>query len=196
MFQLRLKQSGAGSESKKAMACDQEIQSLLASARHAEAFEMMLGVYRNKVFRLAYSMLGDRELAEDAAQEVFLRIWKALARYRRESALGTWIYAIARNACLTQIARRKTHPTLPLEEAGPRSSGPVERPSVDILRLVAQLPEKQRQVVMLYHMEDKSYDEVARLLDMPMGTVKTYLHRARKQLATMMKEADDAVRRV
>jgi RNA polymerase sigma-70 factor (ECF subfamily) len=49
---------------------------------------------------------------------------------------------------------------------------------------------------MLYHMEDKSYDEVARLLDMPMGTVKTYLHRARKQLATMMKEADDAVRRV
>ena len=61
--------------------------------------------------------------------------------------------------------------------------------------MVGQLPDNYRQVVMLFYMEDRSYDEVARLLDMPLGTVKTYLHRARQQLATMIKEADGGVRR-
>ena len=136
------------------MASDPEIAALLASERHAEAFETLAGAYQHKVFRLAYSMLGDHASAEDAARA-----------------------------------------TAPLEEAGTRIADSPPQPSGDVLRLVSQLPEKQRQVVMLYYMEDRSYEEVARLLDLPMGTVKTHLHRARKQLATMMKEADHAVRR-
>src|SRR5271169_2598804 len=135
------------------MASDQGIVELLASQRHVEAFEMLLSSYQDKVFRLAWSMLGNREQAEDAAQEIFLRVWKALAKYRGESALGTWIYSIARNACLTAIARRAARPTVPLKEAGqPAAATAAPDPPVDMLGMVAQLPEKHRQVVMLYYM--------------------------------------------
>lgn len=194
------KQFGSDGESKLKMASDQDITQLLLSKRHVEAFDMLLGSYQDKVFRLAWSMLGNHEQAEDAAQEIFLRIWKSLSRYRGESALGTWIYSIARNACLTAIARRAARPTVPLKEAGhPAATAAAEEPRADVIGLVAQLPEKHRQVVMLYYMEDKSYEEVARILELPLGTVKTYLHRGRKQLATMireMKETTDAVRRI
>ena len=196
IFHPSLKHFAAERESKTRMARDPEIAALLGSGRHAEAFEMLVGAYQNKVFRLAYTMLGDRAAAEDAAQEAFLRIWKSLARYRGESALGTWIYSIARNACLTAISRRSARATLPLEEATAKAASSPPQPAWDALGFVVQLPEKQRQVVMLYYMEERSYEEVARLLDLPIGTVKTHLHRARKQLAIMMKEMNHAVRRV
>jgi RNA polymerase sigma-70 factor (ECF subfamily) len=133
-------------------------------------------------------MLGDRAQAEDAAQEIFLRIWKALARYRGDSALGTWIFAIARNACLTAISKRAARRDVPLDKAPPERPVPESR-QPDVTIFLAQLPETQRRAVMLFYMEERSYEEVARLLDVPLGTVKTHLHRARKQLAMIMKEA-------
>jgi RNA polymerase sigma-70 factor (ECF subfamily) len=178
------------------MASEENIASLLGaplgSERRTEAFEALILAYQDKVFRLCYAMLGDRAQAEDAAQESFLRIWKSLDRYRGESALGTWIFSIARNVCLTSISRRR--PSAPIEEAERARPEAPDRQR-DIVRMVGQLPDNYRQVVMLFYMEDRSYDEVARLLDMPLGTVKTYLHRARQQLATMIKEADGGVRR-
>ena len=80
---------------------EQEIRACLDQKRYQEAFDLLLPEYQNKVFRLAYAMLGDAALAEDTAQEVFVRIWKALAGYRGQSLLSTWIYAITRNTCLT-----------------------------------------------------------------------------------------------
>jgi RNA polymerase sigma-70 factor (ECF subfamily) len=174
---------------------DGKIAALLAAGRRTEAFEELLGAYQDKVFRLCYSMLGDRAQAEDAAQESFLRIWKSMERYRGDAALGTWIFAITRNAALTAIARRSAHPSSPLEDAAGISPPRPERDR-DLVRMVAQLPKNYRQVIMLFYMEDKSYEEVARMLDLPMGTVKTYLHRARKQLATIVKEADSGARRI
>lgn len=173
------------------MAADETIASLLASGRRTEAFEALLAAYQDKVFRLCYSMTGDRAQADDAAQESFLRIWKAMERYRGDSALGTWIFSIARNVCLTALARRGSRRYAPIEEAERSTPDPPDRQR-DIVRLVAQLPNNYRQVVMLFYMEEKSYEEVARLLDLPTGTVKTYLHRARKQLAAMLR--DDELR--
>ncbi|MGA3186643.1 MAG: sigma-70 family RNA polymerase sigma factor [Bryobacteraceae bacterium] len=174
---------------------DENIAALLAAGHRTVAFEALLAAYQDKVFRLCYSMLGDRAQAEDAAQESFLRVWKAMERYRGESALGTWIFSITRNVCLTFLAKRAARRTAPIEEAG---NAMPDRPNRqrDILRLVGQLPDNYRQIVMLFYMEERSYEEVARLLDLPIGTVKTYLHRARKQLATMVKEADRGVRRI
>jgi RNA polymerase sigma-70 factor (ECF subfamily) len=155
-----------------------------------QQFEAVLAEYQNKVFRLCYAMLGDRAAAEETAQEVFLRIWKALPGYRGESSMSTWIYAIARNACLTALKRRTGKRAISLEYPGVRAAAerrasgppaPDRRP--DVLRLVAELPENYRQVVLLYHMEERSYEEVAAMLDLPLGTVKTWLHRARRQLA-------------
>jgi len=175
------------------MAADGNIASLLKSGRRTEAFETLLAAYQDKVFRLSYSMLGDRAQAEDAAQESFLRIWKSMDRYRGESALGTWIFSIARNVCLTTISkRRRPAPIEVAESAGPE---PPDRQR-DIFQLVDQLPANYRQVVMLFYMEDRSYEEVARMLELPLGTVKTNLHRARRQLAMMMKETNRGPQRI
>lgn len=171
------------------MAADEDIAALLASRRRTEAFEALLAAYQDKVFRLCYSMLGDRTQAEDAAQESFLRIWKSLERYRGDSALGTWIFSITRNVCLTAISKRAARRSAPIEEAE-RAAPQTPSRERDMMRLVGQLPEKYRQAIMLFYMEERSYEEVARMLALPVGTVKTHLHRARQQLASMVKEAD------
>ena len=168
---------------------EQEIRACLYQKRYQEAFERLLPEFQNKVFRLAYAMLGDAALAEDMAQEIFVRIWKALPGYRGQSSLSTWIYAITRNACLTALkaigAKREVSMEAPGVARAVESRGTVSVPraGVDVLRFLDQLPEKHQQVMRLYYMEEKSYEEVARLLEWPMGTVKTYLHRARKELA-------------
>jgi len=177
------------------MAADQNIATLLAVGRRTEAFEALLAAYQDKVFRLCYSMLGDRAQAEDAAQESFLRIWKSMERYRGDAALGTWIFSVARNVCLTAISKRAAFRSAPIEEAE-RVTPEAPQRERDLLYLVGQLPENYRRVVMLFYMQDRSYEETARMLDLPMGTVKTHLHRARQQLARMVKEADRGVRRV
>jgi len=160
-----------------------------------QQFEAVLAEYQHKVFRLCYAMLGDRAAAEETAQEVFVRIWKALPGYRGESSMSTWIYAIARNACLTAMKRRTAGRAVSLEDPGVRAAAerrasglpaPDRRP--DVLRLVGELPENYRQVVLLYHMEERSYEDVAAMLDLPLGTVKTWLHRARQQLAAALVE--------
>jgi len=160
-----------------------------------QQFEAVLATYQNKVFRLCYAMLGDRAAAEETAQDVFVRIWKALPGYRGESSLSTWIYAIARNACLTSLKARASRHAVSLENPGVLAAAeratsgtiaPDRRP--DILRLVGELPENYRRVVLLYHMEERSYEEVALMLDLPLGTVKTWLHRARRQLAVALVE--------
>jgi len=166
-----------------------EILACLDQKRYQEAFDRLLPEFQNKVFRLSYAMLGDTALAEDMAQEVFIRIWKALPGFRGQSALSTWIYAITRNTCLTALKKGMTKKEISLEEpnvaraAEEAGAPPARHAEIDVLRFLDQLPERHRQVLRLYYMEEKSYEEVARLLEWPMGTVKTYLHRARKELA-------------
>lgn len=155
----------------------------------AEDFERIVREYQDKIFRLAFSMLGDRAAAEETAQDVLVRVWRGLAGFRAESSLSTWIYAITRNACLTALGRREA-PADSLEE--PAAQRAVERRAAagwsatstpDAAALLQRLPARYRQVVALFYMQEKSYDEVARMLGLPMGTVKTYLFRARKSLA-------------
>src|SRR5713226_2668211 len=81
---------------------EHEIRRHLNAKNYKEAFELILQRYQRKVFRLAYSMLGNEALAEDMAQEIFLRVWKALPAYRGQASLSTWIYTISRNTCLSR----------------------------------------------------------------------------------------------
>jgi RNA polymerase sigma-70 factor (ECF subfamily) len=155
-----------------------------------EKFEKIVREYQDKIFRLSYSMLRDRASAEEAAQDVLVRVWKGLPGFRSESSLSTWIYTITRNACLTALGRRELR-SVSLDEPAPRRE--VEQravaewtipESLEAVQLLNRLPARYRQVVALFYMQEKSYDEVARMLDLPVGTVKTYLFRARKCLAT------------
>ena len=155
----------------------------------AEEFEPIVREYQDRIFRLACSILGDRAAAEEAAQEALVRIWKGLPGFRGQSSLSTWIYAITRNACLTML-RRSGPRAESLEEparrreAEKRSSAEwPAAPVPDVTALMDRLPAKYRQVVALFYMQEKSYDEVADMLGMPVGTVKTYLFRARKSMA-------------
>jgi RNA polymerase sigma-70 factor (ECF subfamily) len=168
---------------------EQEIRACLEQKRYQDAFDRLLPEFQNKVFRLAFAMLGDSALAEDIAQEVFVRIWKGLTGFRGQSSLSTWIYTITRNACLTALKAGWTKKESSIEEPSvaraAEKSGiePSAHAGIDVLRHLQELPQKYQQVLRLYYLEDRSYEEVSRLLEWPMGTVKTYLHRARKELA-------------
>ena len=137
-------------------------------------------------------MIGNETQAEDLAQEVLLRIWKGLPGYHGGASLSTWIYTIARNTCLTELKRRAQHPTVSMDEPGfaaaidsvpaLQSRDPESGLELDVRQMLSQLPEKYRQVITLFYLEQKSYEMVAALLGVPLGTVKTFLYRAKKEL--------------
>jgi RNA polymerase sigma-70 factor (ECF subfamily) len=143
-----------------------------------EDIRSIIAQYQDKVYRLSLGMLGDPGLAEDAAQETFVKVWKALPKFRGESSFSTWIFSIARNTCLDAL---KSRPKLvPMDQFVQKHR--FAREPVDIESLLQELPSNYREVMFLFYIEEKSYEEVARTLAIPMGTVKTYLHRARKQM--------------
>jgi RNA polymerase sigma-70 factor (ECF subfamily) len=155
------------------------------------AFELLLVRYQGKVFRLAMSFVRSPADAEDLAQEVFVRVWRALPRYDGRASLSTWIYAITRNTCLSELRRRRARPKAALGD-GPAAEPAAPDPSPATLELGAgwdalldELPEGQRRAVRLFYLEERSYDEVSRLLGLPLNTVRSHLHRARKRLAAL-----------
>jgi RNA polymerase sigma-70 factor, ECF subfamily len=163
---------------------------LVRAERRDEAIALLLPAFRRKIFGLAYSFLRDREAAEDVTQEVFIKVWRALPSFDGRAAMSTWIYTIARNASLSALRARRPQSSLSDPEVMeaveatdpvPASDELAERAA--ILRLVDQLPTKQRQVIMLFYMEGESHEQVASMLAMPVGTVKTLLHRARARLS-------------
>ncbi|HEY0681542.1 MAG TPA: RNA polymerase sigma factor [Steroidobacter sp.] len=187
--------------SSSASQADADISERLQAKQYREAFALLLPRYRDKVFRLIFSMLRDRASAEDTTQDVFLRIWRALPGFAGQSQLSTWIYAIAKNGALSEIRKRK--PTVSLDQNDDEDSyNPAvaalaapdadDSATVSVGQLLDQLPERYRQAVVLFYMEDKSYEQTATSLGLPLGTVKALLHRARKRLIELTKEAEAA----
>jgi RNA polymerase sigma-70 factor (ECF subfamily) len=171
---------------------EDDLQQRLEARQYSEAFELLVERFKDKVFRLAFSMMRNETQAEDLAQDVFVRIWKALPGYHGAASLSTWIYTITRNTCLTELKRRSARPTVSLQEPemeaaadeipALRSTDPEPGAEMDVDTMLAELPEKYRQVITLFYLEQKAYDEVALMLGVPLGTVKTLLFRAKKEL--------------
>jgi RNA polymerase sigma-70 factor (ECF subfamily) len=173
---------------------DCQIVELLAAGAHEQAFALLLQRYDGKVYRLCCALLRDPAQAQDVAQESLVRIWKALARYDGRAALSTWIYAITRNRCLTALSQRHASgpPGVPAEPEVPMAVASVGELEVQdqaaLLRaLVGRLPERFARVLVLYYYEDRAVGEVARMLAMPVGTVKTTLFRARAALLEQLR---------
>jgi RNA polymerase sigma-70 factor (ECF subfamily) len=174
-----------------------EIQAQLEAGNLSAAFDLLVEHYQHRVYRLALAILGDPAAAQDAAQETFLRIWKGLKGFRGQSALSTWIYTITRNTALTERQSAAARRTLPLDDApagslahgGPAQSNAPTRSGFDVAALVSQLRPQYQQVIRLYYLEENSYEEVSRMLDIPLGTVKTLLHRARIELVALLAPA-------
>jgi len=153
-----------------------------------------------RVWRVCFTVLGNAAEAEDTVQEVFLRAWKALPRFRGDSGLGTWVYRIALNTArsrLSWLRRRFWHrqeslsppqhdgPTLDLPHPGasPEATSSRRQTHDKLMLAVAKLPRSFQEVIILRDIEDLDYPDIANVLDIPRGTVKSRLNRARQRLA-------------
>jgi RNA polymerase sigma-70 factor (ECF subfamily) len=175
---------------------------LISRARDGdqEAFRQLVERYQGAVYNLAYRMLGDPGDAEDAAQEIFVRIYRQLGRYDPARKFSTWTLAIATNYCIDQLRRRRMQ-LVPLEniipwararEAGPEGEAITQEQRDEVQRLITQLPEKYRAPLVLRYFDELSCAEIADVLGMPEGTVKTQIHRARKALGKLLAEGEEA----
>jgi RNA polymerase sigma-70 factor (ECF subfamily) len=170
------------------MPADEAIIQLVRAGRGQEAFERLVPAYRRRVFGLAYSILRDRAAAEDLAQEVFVRLWRSLPRYDGRAQLSTWIYAITRNAAVSALRARRRSVSLSdaavlAEVEGLAAEPAAETGDGQLQRHIEALPEKQRQAITLYYLDERPVEEVAEMMGLPANTVKTHLHRARARLA-------------
>jgi RNA polymerase sigma-70 factor, ECF subfamily len=184
-----------------AAATDQEIVAL-ARAGHEPAYRELIRRYERPLFSLVFRMVRDRELAEDLAQETFVKALNALDSYRPEFKFSSWIFKIANNAAIDHLRRRELD-TLSLDgsphaetpeaieatalQIGNRGESPLDAVEAkelggEIERAIGLLRPEYRSCILLRHVEGRAYEEIAEILNLPLGTVKTYIHRARNEL--------------
>lgn len=173
---------------------DRDVVELLKAGDRDRAFAKLLQRYEGKIYRLCCALLRDPTLAEDAAQESVVRVWKALESYNGRASLSSWIYAITRNRCLSALEKRRGVEALTdgefearLEKFAVPTGERGDDRSEQLRELVGHLPQRLRRVLVLYYFEDRSIEEVADMLGCPRGTVKTHLFRARAALTQELK---------
>jgi RNA polymerase sigma-70 factor (ECF subfamily) len=165
-----------------------------ASGGDSQAFDELVLRYNKRVINTAFGMLSDYHDACDAAQEVFLRVYKNLSSFKGGSAFSTWLYRITVNVCNDLLRKRKKHASVSLTDEDSSvcdipdtAQTPHERAEKtelrDIVRAeVARLSDEYRTVITLYEFEGASYEQIADILNCPIGTVKSRINRAKKQL--------------
>jgi RNA polymerase sigma-70 factor (ECF subfamily) len=158
----------------------------------AEAFAALVERHDRAVYHLAFRTLRDAEEARDVAQEAFFKAYRSLRTFRPGARFSTWIFAIAYHACCDRLNRRKRFSAEELPERADAAPSPehqvIALDEAQRLRdAIDALPEKYRTVITLYHLQGRQYEEIARVLGLPMGTVKTHLFRAKEQLRRMLR---------
>lgn len=162
------------------------------------AFDSLVEAHYRSVYNTAYRMLGTPSAASDATQSVFVRVWEALSSFRGDATFRTWLYRITMNVCLDELRRRKNEPLSLTEDDDEREpGGERDMPDLsdepgrtaeqrDLQRLVqeaiSRLPADFRTVIVLYDLRGLSYQEISAVLEIPLGTVKSRLNRARQAL--------------
>ncbi|HOD66038.1 MAG TPA: sigma-70 family RNA polymerase sigma factor [candidate division Zixibacteria bacterium] len=174
-----------------------------ALAGNQQAYRILTERHRPSVFHIVYKIVRDRETANDLVQETFMKAFSSLASYRSEYRFSTWLYKIAANCAIDHLRKRRIQ-VLSLEGQMDRDSSgrTIEvpdysyHPEHDLVRkeqrfnieeAIDSLPKKYREVIVYRHKEDKSYEEIADLLGIPIGTVKARIFRARELLKKKLK---------
>ena len=165
----------------------------LASRGDMPAFEALYRRHVGRVLGVITRLVGSHGArAEDLAQEAFVRAWQALPAYRFESAFGTWLHRLAVNTALMELRSRKSRPQNDGDEDALEQLGSIDSAghsmalSLDLERVVATLPPRARAVLVLHDVEGWKHEEIARELDMAVGSSKAQLHRARGLLRTRL----------
>ncbi|QHS23981.1 RNA polymerase sigma factor SigW [Virgibacillus sp. MSP4-1] len=168
------------------------------------AFEDIVNFYQNKVIQICYRMLGNLHEAEDIAQEAFVRAYTNIQSFDEKRKFSTWLYRIATNLSIDRIRKRKPDFYLDAEVKGTEGLTMYSQLSMDeplpeekvesmelndyIQRQILSLPEKYRSVISLRYVDDLSLQEISEALEMPMGTVKTRIHRGREALRKKLRD--------
>lgn len=184
---------------------DADVVALAKRGREA-AYRELIRRYERPVFSLVFRMVRDRELAEDLSQDTFVKVLQHIDRYRPEFKFSSWLFKIANNVAIDHLRRRQLDTVSMDGSPHAVTSDAVERTSFDVSaqdesalevleakelgssieQAISQLRPEYRACILLRHVEDKSYEEIAATLDLPLGTVKTYIHRARHELRGLL----------
>jgi RNA polymerase sigma-70 factor (ECF subfamily) len=167
---------------------------LAARSGDEEAFRALYEAYRDPIWALIRSLIGDTLQAQDILQNIFMKAFRGLGGFRFQSCLFTWIYRIARNECRNHL-RKRSVPMIPLEAIlgtreeieGRAVSSRSETRKAALQNAVRQLPFKMREVIVLKYLEDLSYKEMSRILGCPPGTVASRLNRALAELEVRLR---------
>ena len=170
-----------------------------------DAFDEIVARYKDEIYTYIRRMISNRDDAEDLAQEVFVRAFASIKSFRRESNLRTWLYRIATNLCIDKYRRKGVEKqfvtSLEREDPEDEEPNPIDIPDnkydpermyehselqMEIQKALLKLPEKQRAVILLFDLEGMSYEEIAKVVDCPVGTVKSRLFNARLQLRKLL----------
>jgi RNA polymerase sigma-70 factor (ECF subfamily) len=174
----------------------------LARKGREEAFRELIRRYERPVFSLIFRMVRDREAAEDLAQDTFIKVLNHVDRYRPEFKLSSWLFKIANNVAIDHLRKRQIETVSIDGSPHAATAAEIEATAFDVIarqesaleeleakelgsaieRAIAGLRPEYRACILLRHVEGRSYEEIAATLDLPLGTVKTYIHRARHQL--------------
>jgi RNA polymerase sigma-70 factor (ECF subfamily) len=156
-----------------------------------DAYDQLVGAYQHRIFALAYRITGNREDAWDAAQEAFLKAYRNLRAFHGRAAFSTWLHRIAVNAAIDVVRRRPPHPPVSIDLPLTTLDDPADeamRKDVQqrVHRAIAGLPNEQRVVIALRDLQGLRYDEIAAVLRVPVGTVRSRISRAREALRVML----------
>jgi len=183
----------------------------LAQQGSEGAFRELIRRYERPVFSLIFRMVRDRELAEDLAQDTFIKVLNHVDRYRPEFKLSSWLFKIANNVAIDHLRRRQLDTISMSGSPHAETTDAIEATSFDIVaqqetaleemearelgsaieHAIGRLRPEYRSCIMLRHVEGRSYEEIAATLDLPLGTVKTYIHRARHELRKALEHLKD-----
>ena len=171
-----------------------------------QAFDQLVSKHQQRAYQYAFRLTRDPEEASDIVAESFVRMYKALNNFKGDSAFTTWMYRIATNCFLDIRKKKRNKPAISLEATVQTNDGEVAYQFEDtnpsphdeavrnesmraIKRAIAMLPDYQRAIILMYHGDMQSYEEIAETLDLPIGTVKSRLNRARLSLRTLLEPA-------
>lgn len=169
-----------------------------------EAFDELVSQYERQVFNFAYRISGNHDDALDVTQEAFIRVYHSIRTFRGDSNFTTWIYRIIKNVFLDMRKKSKSNRLVSLDESIELDENSVMRQIVDerptpeqivetrerdrkLQEAVSALPDYQKIIVTLYHVQHKSYEEIADIMELPIGTVKSRLNRARLALSELLR---------
>ena len=167
-------------------------------AGDAEAFSELVRRHERVVYNLAYRYMRDSASADDMAQEAFLKAYRLIKGYRGDCRFSTWLYRVTSSVCLTELARRKRRGEVELKPGHMQGPSGIVAPVTPndsheiVRRCVTRLPERYAEILTLYYLQELSYEEIAESMNIPMGTLKTWMHRARRQLRGIVEQELEA----